>query len=209
MPHRSTDHIATVLSRTPLLRTLSSDEIAALARHARVVHFNPGALVWAKGTLGTHAYWVLKGRVKVSATARNGHDLLLRMIEPGEVFGEVSAIERGPRSTNATAETHTDGFSIASHPLVAVIERSPMFEGRLMTMFVAPLPHVPQKKAAAKAKPPAAKGTANTAKESPAGAKASAATNEQTGDATEPPTAVNEQTADPMEKEKEDQDAKT
>jgi CRP-like cAMP-binding protein len=113
------------LGRTPLLRTLSRDEIAALARHARVVHFDPGALVWAKGTLGNQAYWVLKGRVKLSATARNGHDLLLQMIEPGEVFGEISAIERGPRSTNATAETHTDAFSIASHPLVAAIERSP------------------------------------------------------------------------------------
>jgi CRP-like cAMP-binding protein len=125
MPYVSPQRIESVLRATPLLESLRDDEIATLARHVRVVHFEPGAQVWTKGALGTHAYFVLKGRIRLTVTARNGHELLLQMMEPGDICGEISAIERGPRSTNATAETATDALSLASRPLIAAIEGSP------------------------------------------------------------------------------------
>lgn len=114
-----------LLGSTPLLSSLPAEDIAELARRARPMHFEPGETLFAKGSAGTHAYWILKGRVRVSTTARNGGELLLAMIDVGEHCGDISAIEGGPHSSDAVAESATDTLCLHRRYLVDAIERNP------------------------------------------------------------------------------------
>jgi CRP/FNR family transcriptional regulator len=125
MIHVGTEQTRGALRATSLLESLPDEEIDGLAAHARFVHFEAGEQVFAKGSLGTHAYWVLEGRIRLTATARNGHELLLKMVDAGDHCGEVAAIEQGPRSSTATAETDVDAVSIKSRHLVDALERCP------------------------------------------------------------------------------------
>lgn len=125
MPRASLERVESVLRETALLESLPDDEISKLASHGRMVHFEAGELVFGKGTQGTHAYWVVNGRIKVIATARNGSELLLKMVEVGDYCGEISAIERGVRSSNAIADCATDAVALESRYLAPAIERCP------------------------------------------------------------------------------------
>lgn len=124
-PELSPDQTFRIFRATPIFASLPDEEIAGLAAHARFVHFMAGEPVFKKGSIGTHAYWVLTGRIKLLATARNGHELLLKMVDPGDHCGDVAAIEQGETSTSAVAESAVDTLSLESRYLVDVLERCP------------------------------------------------------------------------------------
>ncbi len=51
-----------------------------------------------------HGIWssvyVLKsGRLKLSRVSRNGKELILDLIEPGDIFGETNLLDRAPEDT--------------------------------------------------------------------------------------------------------------
>ncbi len=48
-------------------------------------------------------YLLKRGRVKIANTAPNGKEVTFDILEPGEVFGELEALEGAPRTTVAEA----------------------------------------------------------------------------------------------------------
>jgi CRP-like cAMP-binding protein len=48
-------------------------------------------------------YFLQKGRIKISALSDSGQELLLEIVGPGEIFGDVSAIQGTARATSAQA----------------------------------------------------------------------------------------------------------
>ena len=125
MPQDDQKRAEKLLGESDLLSSLPAQEIVELARHARRVHFDADETLFAKGSPGTHAYWILKGRIKVSTSARNGSELLLAMVDAGGHCGDISAIEGGPRSSHAVAELPSDTLCLHRRDLLAAIERNP------------------------------------------------------------------------------------
>ena len=52
-------------------------------------------------------YVILDGKVKLGQTSPDGRESLLAVLGPGEVFGELSLFDPGPRTATATAVTDT------------------------------------------------------------------------------------------------------
>ena len=48
-------------------------------------------------------YFLQKGRIKISALSDCGQELLLEIVGPGEIFGDVAAIQGTVRTTSAQA----------------------------------------------------------------------------------------------------------
>ena len=46
---------------------------------------------------------VVSGSVKISANSADGRDIVLNIIRPGEVFGEIALLDGRARTANATA----------------------------------------------------------------------------------------------------------
>lgn len=125
MPQNYQKSAENVLRESDLLSLLQDHEIAELARRARRVHFDAGETLFAKGSPGTHAYWILNGRIRVSTSARNGSELLLAMVDAGGHCGDISAIEGGPRSSNAVADCASDTLCLHRRDILDAIERNP------------------------------------------------------------------------------------
>jgi CRP-like cAMP-binding protein len=71
---------------------------AALVRAGSVRKFPAHTALFHSGDPSTHVVLLLDGWVKVSANSRNGYEALLAIRGPGDLLGELSALDGKPRS---------------------------------------------------------------------------------------------------------------
>src|SRR5436305_250882 len=88
----------------PLCRAggLKRDAVVALAR---IRTFNAGETIFAIGSPGDQMMALLSGSIRISVPSSEGKELLLAIIQPGEVFGELALLDGKERSADAVAET--------------------------------------------------------------------------------------------------------
>jgi CRP-like cAMP-binding protein len=82
---------------------LTADESVALERVGRRREFRRGAVLFRQGERTDSVVVLRTGRVKVSADTANGSEVVLAVRGPGALLGELSAIDREPRSATVTA----------------------------------------------------------------------------------------------------------
>ena len=77
---------------------LTDDERTELQRRARSRRFKSGAVVFHEGTASDGVIVIVRGRVKVSTVTAAGKEVLLAVRGPGDLLGELSAIDGLARS---------------------------------------------------------------------------------------------------------------
>ena len=92
-----------VLRRTPLFATLDQDSSASLRASMSEIELARGEVLFHEGDPGDSLYVVLRGKVKLGRTSGDGRENLVAVLGPGEMFGELSLFDPGPRSAGATA----------------------------------------------------------------------------------------------------------
>jgi len=109
----------------PLFAALD-DEAAAELRSAMVeVTLSRGDVLFAEGDEGDRLYVVLDGKIKLGRTSPDGRENLLGILGPGEMFGELSLFDPGPRTSTATAVTATRLIGLGHADLDPWIRRRP------------------------------------------------------------------------------------
>jgi CRP/FNR family cyclic AMP-dependent transcriptional regulator len=99
----------------------NADELRALGRLRR---YPVGARLFSEREAGDAVLVLLSGRVKLTATT-GGREALLGIRVPGELIGEMSAIDAAPRSATATALEPVEVLSVSSEAFVAYLHRTP------------------------------------------------------------------------------------
>jgi CRP-like cAMP-binding protein len=109
------------------LRRLTDSEAKSLEARSRRKSFARGAIIFRDGDPGDEALVLRSGRVKVSSRRRS-REVILAVLDPGSLLGEVSAIDGGPRSATVVAlepvEVDVTSFAdfrefLEEHPRVA------------------------------------------------------------------------------------------
>jgi EAL domain-containing protein (putative c-di-GMP-specific phosphodiesterase class I) len=65
-------------------------------------HLSAGEVVFREGDPPTHAFVIESGTIEVS-TDRGGHQVVLALLGPGDLFGEMAIIDSAPRTASARA----------------------------------------------------------------------------------------------------------
>ncbi|RJK98330.1 Crp/Fnr family transcriptional regulator [Vallicoccus soli] len=71
------------------------------------VRLSRGDVLFHEGQPGDQLYVVTSGKIKLGRTSSDGRENLLAIQGPGEMFGELSLFDPGPRTATATAVTST------------------------------------------------------------------------------------------------------
>src|SRR5882724_10994089 len=117
------------LSRIPLFKRLTSEELEQLAQEVDQVQFDADETIFNEQDKGDALYVVESGSVRIWVLDEDVKPVTLAELKPGEFFGELAVLDRGPRSTNATAIVETalhrlssDDFQkfLMEHPDVAI-----------------------------------------------------------------------------------------
>ena len=85
------------------LEALGERAARALELDAVVRRWPPGSVLFHEGDRPDRVLLVREGRVKLVATEANGTELVLAIRGPGELLGEVAAVDGRPRSATAVA----------------------------------------------------------------------------------------------------------
>jgi CRP/FNR family cyclic AMP-dependent transcriptional regulator len=89
-----------VLARVPLFSMLPKKEVASLAQQANERTFPAGKVVIDEGTTGVIFSVIVDGQAAVTV-----HGQPVRILGPGDYFGEMALIDDSYRSAKITAET--------------------------------------------------------------------------------------------------------
>jgi CRP-like cAMP-binding protein len=82
---------------------LSLEEREQLAGGGRRRRFPRGSTLFNEGETSDRVVLLLSGRVKVSYFTEEGKEVVLAVRSPGDILGELSALDGEPRSATATA----------------------------------------------------------------------------------------------------------
>ena len=94
---RKQERISWYLNKIPLLQLLKKRDWERLQSKARIQELSRRTVVYLPGDPGDSVYFVNGGRVKVSKVTRDGREITLFYLGPGEIFGENSLFHEGPR----------------------------------------------------------------------------------------------------------------
>lgn len=96
-------------------------------------------MIYCKGDPGTHVYVVTKGRVKVTVPSEDGKELTLGILESGEVFGVLAALEGKEHAATVIAMEHTELAAIEREEFLRLLEREPAIARALLATLCARL----------------------------------------------------------------------
>src|SRR5258708_20533053 len=117
------------LALVPLFGQLDEHDLAKLAEEVDQVFFKSGEVIFHEYDQGDALYLVESGAVRIWVHDDDVQQITLSELKPGDFFGELSVLDKGERSANATAMTdstlhrlHRDDFHqfMLKHPHVAV-----------------------------------------------------------------------------------------
>jgi CRP-like cAMP-binding protein len=108
-----------------LFSGLSAEERAAIAAQARIRTFKAGETVFNLGSPGDYMMALLSGTIRISVPSPDGKELVLTLIQPGEVFGELAVLDGKERSADAIAETECTLAMLYRHDVLSFFQRNP------------------------------------------------------------------------------------
>ena len=115
----SLENARRLLADCVLFRGLVIGERDAVVARARLRQFAAGKTIFLMGSPGTSMMAVLNGRVRISVPSPEGREIVLAILQPGEVFGEIALLDGKERTADARAITACD---------LAVLERRDVME---------------------------------------------------------------------------------
>jgi len=93
------------LSRVPLFKRLEPHELEKLAEEIDQVNYPAGETIFNEHDRGDALYILEEGAVRIWVYDEDVKDVTLAQLKPGDFFGELAVLDRGERSSSATAIT--------------------------------------------------------------------------------------------------------
>lgn len=134
----SKDVIKGCLKAVPLFADLSGRELEELAAVARSVRHSKGARLFEEGSTADCCFVLTSGKARVVLSGENGTEILLHIVTPPGLVGEMALLDGSTRSASLVAVEDSHLLRIPASALEA-LRTNPAFEHRLVARLVATL----------------------------------------------------------------------
>jgi CRP/FNR family transcriptional regulator, cyclic AMP receptor protein len=119
-----------LLSQVDLFSACSKKELRRIATLATAVEVNEGRALTREGRPGSELFCIRSGSAVVTLRSKE-----LRVLYPGDSFGEMSLISEGPRTATVTAQTPMDVYIIGAPEFATLIEDVPQIGLRILRVL--------------------------------------------------------------------------
>jgi len=128
-----------LLRTVPLFSELSADAIASLGRLASRRRYPRDTVVFFENEEGDCLFMILEGRIKVTILGDDGREIILTMLGPGDLFGEMALLDNEPRSATAIAVEESELLLLQRSDFQAVVGENPGISSALIKVLSARL----------------------------------------------------------------------
>jgi CRP/FNR family cyclic AMP-dependent transcriptional regulator len=127
--------VTEVLARSGIFQGAPPSAVSALAEQLHSIDFPRGHTVFTEGEPGERLYIVISGKVKIGRRSPDGHENLLTILGPSDMFGELTIFDPGPRTSSATTITRVRAVSMDRATLRAWISDRPETAEQLLRVI--------------------------------------------------------------------------
>ena len=117
------EHLAAV----PLFDGVSKKELEKIAKAGDEIHMAAGTVIVDQGQTGREAFVVLEGSVSIKRNNRK-----VATLGPGDIVGELSLLDHGPRTATAICETECELLVLDQRHFRGVLEQVPTLASKLL-----------------------------------------------------------------------------
>jgi CRP/FNR family cyclic AMP-dependent transcriptional regulator len=119
------DPISSGAEEGNFLAILDPESRAELRERGRLQRYRPGGMLLYEGQVDAPVVILLDGRVRVSALASDGRDLVLAFRGPGSILGELAALDYGRCSASVSAIDDVQVITLSPIQLHAFLRARP------------------------------------------------------------------------------------
>jgi len=130
-----------VLAENSLLRGLAPSDRKSLAERAQLSRFEADGVIFQHGDPGDGMAAVVRGRVKIRCHSIDGKELVLNIVKPGEVFGEIALLDGEPRTADAVAMESCELLILRRADFLPFLETHPHVAQTLIAVLCQRLRH--------------------------------------------------------------------
>ena len=113
------------LAAVELFASLPQPALTDLARHARVCEYPVGSTIFDEGDHGDCMHVLRSGAVKVVRPSHDDEDVVLDVLGPGKVFGELAVLNSSPRTATLVALADSVTVSVDKKSFDQILDRHP------------------------------------------------------------------------------------
>ena len=113
------------LEVSPVINALSRDDKALLAERSVRRRLDPGDILFLAGDRNSRIHVVVRGLMKLSARDGEGRETILGLAIPGDLIGELPALDDLPQPLDAVASTASEVIGLDSDGVMTVLARNP------------------------------------------------------------------------------------
>jgi CRP-like cAMP-binding protein len=84
-----------------------------------------GQVLFKEGDDGDNLYIITSGKIKLGTKSQDGRENLLMVLGPGDMFGDLSLFDSGPRTSTATAVTESRLLSLGQEKVMPWVREHP------------------------------------------------------------------------------------
>ncbi len=120
------------LRNVSLFESLDQQELEALSEVTFTRTFSKDNVIILAEEEGDTLFILKNGQVKVSIVSEEGREVILSLLGPGSVFGELSLLDGKPRSANVVATEETDLLMLRRADFLQLIYKTPQIATALL-----------------------------------------------------------------------------
>ena len=126
---------ADLFRKVPLFADLDQPDLDSLFAVATRRKFPKDSVVFFEHDPGDSLFMIVSGRVKVTILSEDGREIILSVLGEKDFFGEMSLLDKEPRSATAIAMEDTEVFILHQREFLAIVEKRP----RVLVLLLAVL----------------------------------------------------------------------
>jgi CRP/FNR family cyclic AMP-dependent transcriptional regulator len=123
------------LKAVPFFTQLNDRELDVVRSVSTEKSYPKNAVVLTEGEMGDSLYMIQSGKVKVFIGDEDGREIILKILGPGDFFGEMSMIDKQPRSASVTT-IEASTFLVLTHAAFEkCVEQAPRIGNMVMQIL--------------------------------------------------------------------------
>jgi CRP/FNR family transcriptional regulator/CRP/FNR family cyclic AMP-dependent transcriptional regulator len=123
------------LGKVSIFNSLKKEDLELLAKATQEVTYKKGEVIISSEEIGSTFFIVKSGKVKVTAEALGGREIVLSTLHPLSFFGEMSILDGEPRSATITALEETKLITMEREVFLRILHRYPEITIKILTIL--------------------------------------------------------------------------
>jgi len=113
------------LTTIPLFSNMQHENLQMLSSQIQLHKYKKNSIIITEGERSDSLYIVNQGKIKIYISDEEGKEILLRVLGPGEYFGELAVLDQKPRSASAITLCDSNLSVITSKDFKQCLQNNP------------------------------------------------------------------------------------